>query len=96
MTSWERSAALSSVFEPRASNQSNLQIILDHLNQLGYAVAVHKLRADDFGLPQRRVRLYFIGVRDTGFMAESKEEVLARIPGRLQSQMCSKTHTPAT
>ena len=39
--------------------------VLDHLTRafqdLGYSVAVHKLNAADYGVPQRRVRIFLIG-----------------------------------
>ena len=38
-----------------------LRIILEHLNNLRYAVDYKVLRAADFGLPQNRERLYIVG-----------------------------------
>lgn len=41
-------------------DNSNLEIILK-TRSLGYQVRVFKLMSSDFGLPSRRVRLYFAG-----------------------------------
>ena len=40
---------------------SNLEIIVKSLQSIGYIVRVYKLLSTDYGLPTRRVRLYFGG-----------------------------------
>lgn len=47
----------------RVNGQGFLHAIVDTLEEAGYAVAPHLLRASDFGVPQRRVRYFFIGRR---------------------------------
>ena len=64
-------------------SQTNLTLIKAHLNNLGYAVTVEKLRSDVFGIPQRRCRLYFFGIRKSEYLSEPPEAVLAKIPFRL-------------
>ena len=46
------------------SKESNLQVILRALSEArdGYHVRAFKILSKDFGVPQRRVRLFFIGV----------------------------------
>ena len=50
--------------EPKASGDTNLQIIIDKLTGIdqGYHLRVFKVLSSDFGSPQRRIRLYFLGV----------------------------------
>ena len=43
-----------------------MDMALAALTALGYVVRYHKLRADDYMLPQRRCRLYFFGILDDG------------------------------
>ena len=65
-------------------SKSNLEMIMAWLNELGYGVAVEKLRSDDFGLPQRRSRLYFFGLRrDSGVLAEPADDILSKVGERL-------------
>ena len=40
-----------------------LQIILDELNQVGYNVTYKVLTSLDYGVPQMRQRVYFVGIR---------------------------------
>ena len=63
--------------------QTNLKLMKQHLAHLGYAIVIHKLRSGAYGLPQRRVRLYIFGRRDSKFMVGSKEESLEKIASRL-------------
>ncbi|CAE7472436.1 nlaXM, partial [Symbiodinium sp. KB8] len=78
LRSW---AALRSQLLP---SKSNLEMIMAWLNELGYGVAVEKLRSDDFGLPQRRSRLYFFGLRrDSGVLAEPADDILSKVGERL-------------
>ena len=54
------------------------------LNELGYGVTVEKLRSDDFGLPQRRSRLYFFGLRyNSDVLAEPADDILSKVGERL-------------
>ena len=41
--------------------ESNLALITRALEELGYLVRVFRVVAKDFGLPQRRVRIYIAG-----------------------------------
>ena len=43
---------------------SALMIILDQIHQLGYTVPYNLLEVADYGVPQNRFRVIFIGVRD--------------------------------
>ena len=47
--------------DPDGEGQGNLDLIVEALQSVGYAVRIFKLVANDFGLPTRRVRLYFGG-----------------------------------
>jgi DNA (cytosine-5)-methyltransferase 1 len=48
----------------RMDNGNVLTIITDDLEKVGYKVKVWKMFAPDYGIPQRRTRLFFICVRD--------------------------------
>ena len=39
----------------------NLQLILRILTDLGYKVQVYRLKTSDFGIPQRRIRIFIAG-----------------------------------
>jgi DNA (cytosine-5)-methyltransferase 1 len=41
-----------------------IEAIREAFSEAGYSVAAHMLRASDFGVPQRRLRYFFLGVRD--------------------------------
>ena len=72
--------------------RTNLNLVLKHLQELGYAVAAHKLRASDYGLPQRRTRYYIVGVRrDSEIFAGSMEDVLSSVAERLQWLKCESS-----
>lgn len=47
----------------RVNGQGFLNAIADALTEAGFAVAPHLLRASDFGVPQRRVRYFFLARR---------------------------------
>ena len=47
----------------RVNGHGFLQAIIDSLAHAGFAVAPHLLRASDFGVPQRRVRYFFLARR---------------------------------
>eukprot|EP00439_Symbiodinium_sp_Y106_P024525 s8751_g3.t1 len=46
-------------------NDSNFALIVQALSDIGYIVRAYHLSAQDYGLPQRRVRLYFIGYKES-------------------------------
>jgi len=43
---------------------ATMQLLLDSLNELGYTVHHKLLNTKDFGLPQNRPRVYFVGIRN--------------------------------
>ena len=47
----------------RVNGHGFLHSIVETLEEAGYTVAPHLLRASDFGVPQRRMRYFFIGRR---------------------------------
>ncbi|MDQ2761330.1 MAG: DNA (cytosine-5-)-methyltransferase [Actinomycetota bacterium] len=47
----------------RVSGHGFLDVILNSLKEAGFSVAPHLLRASDFGVPQRRLRYFFIARR---------------------------------
>ncbi|MDD4519382.1 MAG: DNA (cytosine-5-)-methyltransferase [Alphaproteobacteria bacterium] len=57
-----------------------LQIILEHLTKLDYAVDYRVLRAADFGLPQNRERLYIVGLNKKIFELPEKFKFNYPIP----------------
>jgi hypothetical protein len=74
--------------------RSNLKLVLDKLTNLGYQVTTEKLRSDEFGLPQRRCRLYFFGVRQVDRMSECSD-VLNNIRPLLNAMKQPLELTPA-
>ncbi|MDD2377188.1 MAG: DNA cytosine methyltransferase [Clostridia bacterium] len=47
-------------------------IILEEYNKIGYNVEIFKLNAAEYGVPQSRIRIFFIGIRkDLKFYAEN-------------------------
>ncbi len=42
-------------------NEGNLQSILKVLSELQYRVQTYCLKSSDFGIPQRRVRIWIVG-----------------------------------
>ena len=62
-----------------------MTLVLKHLEEDGYHCIAHKLRASDFGLPQRRTRYYILGVRkDAEIFAEPMEKIHQSISLHLQ------------
>jgi len=53
----------------RVNGYGFLHAIVNALEQAGFAVGAHLLRASEFGVPQRRVRYFFVGSRDRRFEA---------------------------
>ena len=59
--------------------QSNLQLVTSHLKELGYDVLVERLKASQYGIPQRRVRLYLVGLRASSALAEDTGSILKKV-----------------
>ena len=55
---------------------SNLDHILSALKELGYQVKAYMMISSDYGLPQRRVRLFIVGIREHDFPNFRFEKVL--------------------
>ena len=66
---------------------NNVQVAIGILNEIGYHTVVVKLNSADYGVPQRRSRIYFVGLRDSGVLAEPKEAMLAKLHDRLMHMM---------
>jgi len=76
-----------------------MDTVIDELRNLGYAASSQKLKASDYGLPQRRVRYYFMGIRHNADSVSSAEEVLARAASmlhRIRMKPEPAVPTPAT
>ena len=66
---------------------------MKHLEEDGYHCVAHKLRASDFGLPQRRTRYYILGVRkDADIFAEPMEKIHRSISLHLQCLRILTSH----
>ncbi len=50
------------------NNGETMQIILETLSELGYTVQHQVLDASEFGVPQKRERIYIVGYRTTAFL----------------------------
>ena len=76
--------------------RTNLALLLERLEGLGYCVRHHRLRSDSFNLPQRRVRIYFFGVRvkNRHGMSGDPESVHRMIGELLQCLKCDLTKKP--
>lgn len=62
---------------------------LRQLGELGYQSNVSKLKASDYGVPQRRVRIFIVCVRDNMFSIPSKA-VANMVPDKLEALKCPK------
>ena len=60
-------------------------MVMELLKELGYSCVAEKLKASDFGVPQRRTRFYIVGLRDASNLAESNAILTDRIPQRIQA-----------
>lgn len=69
------------------AGSNNVQVAIGILNEIGYHTVVEKLNSADYGVPQRRSRIYFVGLRDSGVLAEPKEAMLAKLHDRLMHMM---------
>lgn len=68
-------------------SKSNLDVVTARLSQLGYYSHAVKLRATEFGLPQRRCRYFIIGLRDV--FAQEPKNLMDGILGRLSKLHCN-------
>ena len=77
--------------------RTNLDMVMKYLKSLGYIVAIHKLVASEFGLPQRRCRIYFFGMRKVNATRmDGPNDVIQRIPKILRCLEREPDHAPAT
>lgn len=60
-------------------------MVLDYLSEIGFACHATKLRANDYGLPQRRCRYYIFGLRIVSNLSEHARLLVEKIPLRLQA-----------
>lgn len=69
--------------------RTNLTLVLKHLNEIGYHTSAHKLRASDFGVPQRRTRFYIVATRrNAKLFADSPENIHSKVAARLELLKC--------
>lgn len=61
-----------------------MDVVLKTLDGLGYACRAEKLKASDFGVPQRRTRYYIIGVRNGSDLGEPAQSLVDRMVERIQ------------
>ena len=59
-----------------------MEVAISQLQELGYTVHAEKLKSSDYGLPQRRNRVYIICLRDA--FAEPPNQLMARISERIR------------
>jgi len=79
----------------RVNGHGFLNAIVDSLTDAGYAVAPHLLRACDFGVPQRRVRYFFIARRGRRSDPVSKPSATHRRNGEIPRGGEDLPETPA-
>ncbi|MDQ3670745.1 MAG: DNA (cytosine-5-)-methyltransferase [Actinomycetota bacterium] len=79
----------------RVNGQGFLHSIVDTLEGAGYSVAPHLLRASDFGVPQRRVRYFFIGRRGQRSPPIPAPSATHRRHGELPHEAHDLPETPA-
>eukprot|EP00435_Cladocopium_sp_Y103_P071015 s728_g36.t1 len=68
---------------------SNMALVLRYLRQLGYTVFTERVRTDEYGLPQRRVRVYFFGVKQSP-AAAAEINSMASLLNRLKRPLKTK------
>jgi DNA (cytosine-5)-methyltransferase 1 len=79
----------------RVNGQGFLHAIIESLDQAGFAVGAHLLRASDFGVPQRRVRYFFIGSKDRRLEAVPAPSPTHQRRGELARPGSGLPETPA-
>jgi DNA (cytosine-5)-methyltransferase 1 len=86
------------LFSSGSPKGSDFGAILDALSERGYVVTWRTLDASDFGVPQRRRRVFIVAIRDSHPGAERIGEVLALTQGS-EGDPCpsnqARTDTPA-
>ena len=70
----------------RVNGHGFLDAIADSLSEAGFAVAPHLLRASDFGVPQRRLRYFFIARRGRKSAPVAKPAATHRRNGELPDE----------
>ena len=85
------SCPLNGTSHPRlmcAGRRSNLDLVLDHIHELGlgYHCRAEKMKASNFGLPQRRSRYYIMGFRDV--FADRPSVMTSQLTGRINALRC--------
>jgi len=74
-------------------NGTVLESIVDALAQLGYTVKVHNLRAEEYGVPQRRRRIFVIGSRNGDYMEAPEGHFAPLIRGKTRTDVEPGTKT---
>ncbi|CAK8995070.1 unnamed protein product [Durusdinium trenchii] len=76
--------------------KSNLQVVLTQISELGYSCRAEKLKASEYGVPQRRTRYYFVCVRQNGgsALSEPADLLVERIMDRVLSLRRECRHNP--
>ena len=72
--------------------KTNLALVLSYLEELGYTCRADKLKASDYGVPQRRTRYYIFGLRHVSNFAESSKALIEHIESRLHA--CRSVNVP--
>jgi DNA-cytosine methyltransferase len=79
----------------RVNGHGFLHMIVESLEDAGFAVAPHLLRASDFGVPQRRVRYFFLARRGRESPPIPKPASSHRRHGELPAEGIELPETPA-
>lgn len=78
----------------RVNGHGFLQAIVECLEQAGFAIGAHLLRASDFGVPQRRMRYFFLASRDRRFEPVPAPLATHRRHGELSADGSDQPETP--
>jgi site-specific DNA-cytosine methylase len=73
--------------------RTNLDLILRFLRDLGYTTTTARLRTDEYGLPQRRVRIYFFGVKESGTSTQEQSELISATLTALKTDLNMKAES---
>ncbi len=79
----------------RVNGHGFLHAIIDSFERAGFAVAAHLLRANDFGVPQRRVRYFFLARRGRRSLPPSAPAPTHRRHGHADETTSPLPQTPA-